>query len=414
MNIYRLIILILFIVSSCKTGNKEIIIQGNFPIEQNATIELSKLEDQRIELKVENIINGNYALRLNDLNKGFYKLKISWPNLKLDTTISPSGKIFTSGHLSLSTTIYINGDESRTYNVKLIPDQTAEAFKQLTSKNIFKKLSLKVMSTSPNSRLYDSLNRKLKDYQISNMAFSDSLSILRDRALSKKDMNTYKFISNRMADLWKVEILPEMLAERRLVFNRNKHLVIVPYLISNATDLQQHFEEYSQILKNLEGEAADSEYAKIAFDRLNSLKNVGVSRILPKPIGIEPNGSVYHFDLTKSKLTLIEFWASWCAPCRASNPMLIGLYNKYKTKGFDILSVSLDVDKENWKKAINDDRLPWKHVSDLKDMSRSANTGRFNIVEIPQNFLIDSSGSVIAINIYGQALNNRINAILTN
>ena len=96
----------------------------------------------------------------------------------------------------------------------------------------------------------------------------------------------------------------------------------------------------------------------------------------------------------KNKITMIDFWASWCGPCRAFNPTLTKLYAKYKNKGFGILGVSLDRDHDSWIKGIKDDKLEWTHVSDLKYWDSEA--GRmYNISSIPQSYFVDQTGKIV-------------------
>jgi thiol-disulfide isomerase/thioredoxin len=110
---------------------------------------------------------------------------------------------------------------------------------------------------------------------------------------------------------------------------------------------------------------------------------------------------------------LIDFWASWCGPCREENPIVVEAYNKYKNKNFDILSVSLDQPgkKADWIKAIQKDGLVWRHVSDLKywdsDVARL-----YMIRSIPQNFLLDPDGKIIAKDLRGQDLSRKLEEIL--
>ena len=105
-----------------------------------------------------------------------------------------------------------------------------------------------------------------------------------------------------------------------------------------------------------------------------------------------------------NKLLMIDFWAAWCPDCRAENPNIVAVYNDFKDKGLDIISVSLDTDKNAWTKAIADDDLSWKnHVSELKGWDCSAAT-EYGVAWIPQNFLIDIDGNIVAKSLNGNNL----------
>jgi thiol-disulfide isomerase/thioredoxin len=113
----------------------------------------------------------------------------------------------------------------------------------------------------------------------------------------------------------------------------------------------------------------------------------------------------------KGKVVLIDFWASWCGPCRAENPNVVKAYNKYKAKGFDIFSVSLDKDMEKWKGAIRADGLSWQnHVCDFK-FWQSPVVALYNFNSIPTNVLIDKEGKIIAKNLRGEALDKKLEEV---
>lgn len=97
----------------------------------------------------------------------------------------------------------------------------------------------------------------------------------------------------------------------------------------------------------------------------------------------------------KNKITMLDFWASWCGPCRSFNPSLVTIYKTYHKKGFEILGVSLDRDKDNWIKAIQSDKLTWIHVSDLQQWNNAAGK-LYNVRYIPQNVFVDGKGTIIA------------------
>jgi peroxiredoxin len=113
----------------------------------------------------------------------------------------------------------------------------------------------------------------------------------------------------------------------------------------------------------------------------------------------------------KGKYVLVDFWASWCRPCRMENPNVVAAYNTFKGKNFTVLSVSLDKEKENWVKAITDDKLTWTHVSDLQYWNNAA-ARLYNIESIPQNMLLDPEGKIIAKDLRGDDLQNTLKQLL--
>jgi thiol-disulfide isomerase/thioredoxin len=125
----------------------------------------------------------------------------------------------------------------------------------------------------------------------------------------------------------------------------------------------------------------------------------------------DPSGRVLKLSNLRGQYVLLDFWASWCPPCRHDNPALVQTYQRYKNKKFTILSVSLDHDRAAWLKAVQADGLTWPQVSDLKGWENAA-AARYHIEAIPQNFLLDPSGHVVGQNLRGAALTQRLAQLL--
>lgn len=124
----------------------------------------------------------------------------------------------------------------------------------------------------------------------------------------------------------------------------------------------------------------------------------------------DTSGKVLPLSSFRGKVVLVDFWASWCGPCRMENPNVVRVFQKYKDKGFTVFGVSLDQNKEKWIGAIKQDRLTWNHVSDLKGWS-SDGAKLYGVKSIPQTYLIDAEGRIIAKNLRGEMLEQKLKEI---
>jgi glutathione peroxidase-family protein len=122
-------------------------------------------------------------------------------------------------------------------------------------------------------------------------------------------------------------------------------------------------------------------------------------------------GDSVRLSSMKGKVFLLDFWASWCVPCRFSNKQLVKLYTKYKENGFEILSVSLDENQKDWKKAVNKDKITWLQINDNGGWN-AVSAMKWNINSIPASFLIDKTGNVVAFDPEKQELENKIRQLL--
>jgi peroxiredoxin len=150
-------------------------------------------------------------------------------------------------------------------------------------------------------------------------------------------------------------------------------------------------------------------------ERIQAAHAMGVGDTAPLFTSKDVSGKSISLAGLKGKVVLIDFWASWCEPCRAESPNLKTQYKLYKDKGFEIISISLDTDRKRWLKAIADDGLTWLQVSDLKGLSDSVIAKKYGIGAVPSFFLIGRDGKIIAnADIQGESLNKRLAQIFNN
>jgi thiol-disulfide isomerase/thioredoxin len=143
---------------------------------------------------------------------------------------------------------------------------------------------------------------------------------------------------------------------------------------------------------------------------LNKNRTFIAGMVAPDLAGPTPEGASKSLYAMRGKVILVDFWASWCGPCRRENPAVKAVYDKYKEKGFDILGVSLDKTKDAWVNAIAQDGLPWHHISDLKGW-QSDHAALYSVTSIPQTILIDRDGKIIERNLRGPALEAKLKSI---
>ena len=172
--------------------------------------------------------------------------------------------------------------------------------------------------------------------------------------------------------------------------------------------------EYEQLKEryNLLGEKAKAgAQGKAIAAQIAKLESTAIGQIAPNFTITTPEGeSISLYDI-KGKVKLIDFWASWCGPCRGENPHVVEIYKEYHPKGLEIFGVSLDNNKEAWVKAIADDGLVWKHGSDLKGW-QSAPAKLYSVTGIPHTILLDENNKIIAKNLRGDELKQKIAELL--
>ena len=154
-----------------------------------------------------------------------------------------------------------------------------------------------------------------------------------------------------------------------------------------------------------------SYYGKIVGDYVEKQERVAVGAIAPDFTLESPAGEKISLHGIKGKVKLVDFWASWCGPCRRENPNVLRIYKRFHDKGLEIIGVSLDDNKEKWEKAIQEDGLIWLHVSDLKGWKSMA-AELYQVNSVPSTFLLDGDNRIVAKNLRGEKLEKAIEKLL--
>jgi thiol-disulfide isomerase/thioredoxin len=224
--------------------------------------------------------------------------------------------------------------------------------------------------------------------------------ILKDSLLAEDLQEQYQDVRNQIQE-YELAFIKD--ATNSLV----SVLILERFLANNAIPLNEAktiYESFSERVKNTNS-------ARMIQKQLELGPKAEIGQIAPSFKGPNTEGNQFALENGMGKVTLIEFWASWCRPCRIENPNLVQLYRKNKNRGFNIIGVSLDRDKNKWIQAIKDDGLVWNHVSNLKFWNDPI-AKLYKVNAIPASFLLDENGIIVARDLRGLALFNKVEELL--
>ena len=214
---------------------------------------------------------------------------------------------------------------------------------------------------------------------------------------------------NELRDRYEVIREEQIAMIKKFVTDKNESF-ISPFIIRRYLSYEMEYLALDSLLTTLSPAVHSSKDYQALNDRVETLKNVEVGMPAVDFALNDTTGNPIAISAFKGKILLIDFWASWCAPCRQENPNVVKLYNDFKNKGFEIIGVSFDDNRSKWVNAIQQDQLTWPHVSDLKGWQSAAGK-LYAISSIPATVLLDRDGKIVAKNLRGDDLRKKVEEI---
>ena len=358
------------------------------------TVSCNQLKDN--EFLIKGKING-----IADGKKVFVELPTETGSTFKDTGVVNKGTFELKGTVEGMELAFIRVEEQE-FNLPIILENGE--IKAIINKDTIEKSSV---TGTKNNDIFQKFNDDTK-------AISDKVTKF------QKDNSQKMMIAQRSKDTVTINALKKqyiayqeemnLFSKKFIKENQNAYLSVL--LLENF--LMRKYLETSEITALYDKLADDVKKTKSGErikTSLNAIKTVVIGKPAPMFSGPSPDGKTVSLKEVMGKVTIIDFWASWCAPCRAENPNVVALYNEFHSKGLNIIGVSLDKDAAKWKEAIAKDGLIWSHVSNLKFWEDPI-AKQYNIQSIPATYILDAKGVIVAKDLRGEALKAKVKELL--
>ncbi len=350
-----------FLIGACSTNNTQFTINGN----------IDGLPDGLV--KLSNIVDGNLNI--------------------VDSTHSLGG-IFTMSGTIKSPELYFLSFENQRGRVQFFLDNSEI--------NVSGPVENPKIRGSEPQALFDEFSSTLEKYSLLRKDIYEEYKVAQE-AGDKKTMGEIEEQFNKIEE-----------EEKDYIQNfakTNNNSVVSPH-IALRYNYYFNLAQLEEVVSLLDASIEGSKYVDNLNAKIEKLSSVQKGKLAPVFIQNDTLGNPVSLEDFRGKYLLIDFWASWCGPCRAENPNIVEVFQKFKDKGFDILGVSLDRNKARWIAAIAEDNLTWTHVSDLKYWDNEASK-LYAVSSIPANFLLDPNGLIIAKDLRGEDLQDKLEGIFS-
>jgi len=378
--IFFLLFSMMLAMTSCNSegSGSKYTIDGSIKNGASKTIYLEKLNMQKVTVIDTAQIDGAGKFHLSSAaEKGFYRLRIDnnhmWLMLLEDKAYKAE----------------LNLDNPTEYTIKgtALNDEFEEGVKVVTESQIkLQSLKMTFQQQQNQGATQGDLQKLATEIDLTQQKLEDEM---KKRAASAKDALLALYFTSFL----RMDKYP---AENKAVLDRMQKE------IPNSSYTQEMVTQYNTIQQQIKAQEASKK----------AEGSTAIGTVAPDMAFTSPDGKTLKLSDLRGKVVLVDFWASWCRPCRMENPNVVAAYKKFKDKGFTIYSVSLDQDGGKWKDAIQQDGLIWPdHVSDLKGWQSEA-ARLYGVQGIPAQFLLDKDGKIIAKNLRGEQLEQALSDLL--